>query len=544
MKILLVGKNSSLFRSIPKIPKSWFLVGHNELLNNFAVDPYDIVILFSWAKKNVSDNEKIFQLLKLKKVIFISSIAIYSIIVRNQWNKYPLEKSIFEKKYYEQGASIIRVGFTTKHSSGIIPYSDLNQLRNDIIFCLKNPSPKIIESYKLINGIIKQSRLSKYLYKASFQASNKFYRIMLEGLIKFIWGGKQLYGYTSDTHLLFQTNFQIGYGSIGSNLYQDNHGVVIVHGGDDIVLKKNGFRDTYIGRSVIGLSAYWHGVSIVKDKNNNFRRKVFSVQRKKPSFPFIKCPVKTIDILKKNITFETKKILKPQFFFDKLYLSAGPITNAMLLSEATNNPIYLSDQLIGIAGKVDLKELIELNFVKRIGPFVFGNKIYSPNPKKIMYDFRPSFKPKTKIMDENFYNRKGLNIISKLFSQLNISRINEALYLRFGFAFMSNNFNVTFQIGCKNVIKIHNRHVSRSINTLHISNYVVNGLKKFKSFKAIKKIQFFDSQHTYGGDDFIDNNKPLLKEKNLFILGSPTKMKFDAFHHTDRLINYLKKEFF
>ena len=83
MKILLVGKNSSLFRSIPKIPKSWFLVGHNELLNNFAVDPYDIVILFSWAKKNVSDNEKIFQLLKLKKVIFISSIAIYSIIVRN-----------------------------------------------------------------------------------------------------------------------------------------------------------------------------------------------------------------------------------------------------------------------------------------------------------------------------------------------------------------------------------------------------------------------------------------------------------------------------
>ena len=282
----------------------------------------------------------------------------------------------------------------------------------------------------------------------------------------------------------------------------------------------------------------------MKDKNNNFRRKVFSVKRKKPSFPFIKCPVKTIDILKKNITFETKKILKPQFFFDKLYLSAGPITNAMLLSEATNNPIYLSDQLIGIAGKVDLKELIELNFVKRIGPFVFGNKIYSPNPKKIMYDFRPSFKPKTKIMDENFYNRKGLNIISKLFSQLNISRINEALYLRFGFAFMSNNFNVTFQIGCKNIIKIHNHNVSRSITKTLLYDDIIAGLKKFKSFKSLKKIQFYDSQHIYGGNDFIDNNKILLKQKNIFILGSPTKMKFNAFHHTHRLINYLKKKDF
>ena len=543
MKILLVGKNSSLFRSIPKIPKSWFLVGHNELLNNFAVDPYDIVILFSWAKKNVSDNEKIFQLLKLKKVIFISSIAIYSIIVRNQWNKYPLEKSIFEKKYYEQGASIIRVGFTTKHSSGIIPYSDLNQLRNDIIFCLKNPSPKIIESYKLINGIIKQSRLSKYLYKASFQASNKFYRIMLEGLIKFIWGGKQLYGYTSDTHLLFQTNFQIGYGSIGSNLYQDNHGVVIVHGGDDIVLKKNGFRDTYIGRSVIGLSAYWHGVRIIRDERGNFRRKVSFVKRKSPKFPFIKCPVQKIDIQKKIITFETSKILKPQIPFNKLYLAAGPITNAVLLSEATNNPIYLSDQLIGIAGKVDLKELVKQKFVRQFGPFIFGNKIYTSDQRKIMYDFRPSFKQQSKLIDPNFYNRKGLNIFIKLLSQFNINRINEALYLRFGFAFVTNYFNVSFQIGCKNVIKIHNSNVSRSIIKSQLSSNVFEGLKKFKSFKPLKKIEFYDSQHIYGGSDFIDNNKMLLKDNNIFILGSPTKMKFDAFHHTHRMINNLRKNF-
>ena len=544
MKILLVGKNSSLFCKIPNIPKSWFLVGHKELLNGFSVDLYDVVILFSWAKKNIGDNEKIFQLLKFKKVIFISSVAIYSIIVRNQWNKYPLEKSIFEKKYYKNGASIIRVGFTNKYSSGIIPYSNLNQLRDDIIFCLKNPRPKIIESYKLINGIVNKSKLSKFLYKASFLTTNKFYRIPFEVLSKLIWGGRNLYGYSADTQLLFQSDFQIGYGSIGSNLYRDFHGVVIVHGGDDIILNKNGFKDTFVGRSVIGLSAYWHGVRIIKDESNNFRRKVSFVKRKKPKFPFIKCPVQKIDIKKKNIIFETNKILKPQIPFKKLYLAAGPITNAVLLSEATNNPIYLSDQLIGIAGTVDLRELIEYNFVRKIGLLVIGNKVYTPNKNEIMYDFRPSFKQKTRIIDSNFYNRKSLNIFSKLLTQFNISRINEALYLRFGFAFMTNKFNVTFQIGCKNVIKINNRHVSRSIKKLHISNYVFDGLKKFKSFKALKKIQFFDSQHTYGGDDFIDNNKTLLKEKNIFILGSPTKMKFDAFHHTYRLIHYLKKEFF
>jgi len=543
MKILLVGKNSSLLSKIPKIPKSWFQIGHKELLNGFIVDSYDVVILFSWAKRKSNDNDIIFQLLAKKRVIFISSISIYSLIVRDQWNNYPIQKALFEKKYYKNGASIIRVGVLTKLCSGVIAYSDLNQLRKDIIFCVNNRSPKIIDSYKFKKGAIKDSRLSKFLYKASFITSNKFYRILLEFLSKTIWRGRQFYGYTADTHLLFKPNFQIGYGSIGSQLYRDNHGPVIVHGGEDIILNKHGFKDTYVGRTIIGLSAYWHGVSIVKDKNNNFRRKVSLVKRKKPPLPFIKCPVKKIDILKKNIIFDTKKILKSQISFDKLYLSAGPITNSMLLSEATNYTIYLSDQLIGIAGKVDLKELIKYKFVKKIGPFILGNKIYSPDSKTIMYDFRPSFETKTKIIDSNFYNRKGLNIISKLFSQLNISRINEALYLRFGFAFMTNNFDVTFQIGCKNIIKIQNHDVRRSFKEANLSKEIVNGLIKFKSFKPLKKFQFYDSQHIYGGSDFIDHNKKLLKQQNIFILGSPTKMRFNAFHHTQRLINYLQKYF-
>ena len=94
---LIIGKNSNIIKSIADDLQGHHIVSHREI-DRINIAKYQHIFVFSWSHTDLNQNLILLEKLDLKKVIFVSTIAVMSLLKRNQWSRYPVDKAICEKK--------------------------------------------------------------------------------------------------------------------------------------------------------------------------------------------------------------------------------------------------------------------------------------------------------------------------------------------------------------------------------------------------------------------------------------------------------------
>lgn len=539
-KICIIGKNSQIVKSILWSEK-YFLISHKQL-NKLNLNQYSAFVLFSWSHNSLNDNLKIFHQLKNHRVIFISTIAVYSLLLRNQWNNYPNDKSKLEKLYWKNGSSVVRIGVVSKNYRATYPYSSPENILISIETCLKSKKQALMTPIEIIKMRENISIFEKVIYRLSFLSNSKFYRIICEAVIKFsIKKYIPLYGYSADSIRILSRPIQIGYGVIGSRNPFSDSCQIFTDNRKNIILKNNGFKDTWIGRNLNGLSSVWHGVKIVKKGKNFYKSVPLFIRRKKPPFDKIPIRVKSISLKYKQISLDTNKIINPVIPYYDLFLSMGPIENSKILSKCFNMQIKLSDHMIGCVGIVSTKSLIEKKFIYKKFNFIFGRKIFSDYKEKFILDFRPHIKS-NKLSLKNFYNEQTKGIIFKIINRLSFEQINQAFFNKFGFCYYQKDMDVWIQAIANNSITVKKDSVIKNRSFYNnIDDYLTKIRLSFPNILISSKLNFFDGQHITGGEKFLSKypKKLIYKKYNIKILGIPSNTNFNAFHHSWMLISNL-----
>ena len=522
-------------------PDDYCLISHNDLFD-CDLDSFDSFVVFSWSSFFREDNLKIFELIKDRKVVFISSISVLSLLVRPQWNRYPLEKSYFESLYWSAGASIVRLGvcFDTYRSS--IPYTSAESILAAINACLTATQQKMVTPV-FIKEKGKQSFFETILHRLSFFSENRNWRRICEGAIKFfVRGYTPLYGYTADCTNLLIKPIQLGYGAVGSQNPEAKKCQIVVDPRPNLKLERNGFRDTWIGRDIIGLSKLWHGVRIVKRGDEFYKHVPFSVKRKKAPFDAISKPVVSIDFADRTINLETNLLVLPNIPYRDLYMAMGALQNSIQLSKNLETTISLSDHSIASIGALETRELVGMGYLKKTFFLLAGRKVFVSEDKEFMLDFRPQVDADDNL-GENFYNQQAAGVMQKVFQRFSFSRLNQAFFNKFGICIWVNEMDVWVQVLMRDCILIRGDKVIKKKNEAILGEMLEEAKAQFPNIRMKKNISLFDAQHIMGGQSFLEENSlESLKERHgIEIIGVPNKMELDALHHTSLLIDYTSK---
>lgn len=534
-KICIVGANSKVVQSI-SWPEQFHLISHNDLPHQ-DLDQFSSFVVFSWSHSCVEDNENIFQKLRGRKVAFISTISVFSLILRPQWNSYPNEKSRFEKLYWSAGASIVRLGICFDNYDSHIPYSSPAAILQAIIVCVNGAEQRVITPVE-IKFRKKMSSLEMGLHRLSYLSRGRIWRMMCEVIVKvFIRKYIPLYGYTADVVNMLVRPLQAGYGAVGSRDIGSPSRQIIVDPRPNLLLEKNGFKDTWVGRDIIGLSKTWHGVQIV-EKGDYFHKKVpFFVRRKKPPFDAIQTPIALVDFAKKTLMFDTEVIVKPEMPYHCLYLAMGPIKNSIEISKNFNETIHLSDHSIGSIGTIRAADLIKAGYLKRLGCFLIGRRIYRGEKNDFILDFRP-FIAGDQGLNKNFYNEQARGIIYKLIKRFSFQRLNQAFFNKFGICFWQSRIDGWIQILMDDCIATSGDDVQRKNDLTKIHAVQKEIITAFPSMDLRSEVSLFDAQHIMGGRNVFEkvSAKDMKIKYGIEVLGVPNESQPNAFHHTWSLI--------
>jgi hypothetical protein len=544
---LIIGKNSLIVKKISKKLINFEFISHRDI-KKYDLNKYNFIFLFSWPKNVDKGFRDLLELIPKKKLIFISSIAVFSCFLRPQPYKYPNQKLLIENYVLKNNGSVLRLGIFHKSwssfNSNVMPYTSYDSLIK-LLNSWSMSNSKVINLFDLNENDVTNSIFFNFLYKIHSQINIKFIRVFMDTILKF--SGSKNYGYTKDCLFFFEKQIQIGYGVLGENLLRMNQDKVIltiVSGKKNLQLKSNGFRNTLIGYNFNGLKKFWHGVSIKLNKDGTFKKKskIF-ISRKRFPKKF------TIDhILKINDTHDKFEIIgeKAIFFSKKIYFAAGPVENVKLISSLLNfeGKVNFSDHDLILIGNCDTDELINKNYLLKKWFFIINNKIFT-NKSSFMLDFRPFSKETLNKNNSEFYIDTTQNIIYKLIRGFSLSRINEAIFNKFGiaiyrkktlcFAQILNSDCIELNLSNKKIIKkrVPNEFVKELINLISA---------RLDSFNPLNSSISIDSQHIIGGNKLLYNNKlkNLIRSKRIYIAGSPTKRKLDFRHHSELLISDLR----
>jgi hypothetical protein len=557
-KKLIIGKNSTIVSKIAGSLVNFDFVSHRSI-EKLDYSEYQRIFLFSWSHESWAQNLSMLQKIDLRKLVFISTTAVFSLHVRKQWNKYPNWKLAAENMVLKNGGSVLRIGVwdenVLSNSVGYIPITSpaaLCSILNNFDF----DTSKTVTVAEVAKGkTIGQVRVSltKIIHHIALRLPAKFvFQAPLELIVKKFLSSS--YGYSADSALFFCDTAIIGYGAIGSSFYLNNFNSsqkprIVVSGKENILLNNNGFIDTRIGRRIVGLSEYWHGASVAKRSPGFFIKYVpFFVRRPAPPIPYLVAHVSSIEECGNQIRLNLESEVIKGLHLDckKVILSAGAVENCRLLRPFSNESYSFSDHEIGMIGKVPLSTLKRQNYINvYFGIFIAGRRVYAntlaTGAVEFMVDFRPLNNRKHDAQAMNIYNDTSLNIFKKLIRSLSFEQLNEAIFNKFGFAVATPQLSVFAQIESPNCIKCDtDGRLSRSrLSNETVSQVLADIKNNFDGFLADSSIHLSDGQHIMGGEQLLRAAKlqVLIKNGSIQILGSPTSRRLGAFHHTVRLLD-------
>ena len=555
-KSLIIGKNSRIVREISEFLDGFDLISHTEIRQT-NMDIYNKIYLFSWSHGEFKENTEMIKNLDLSKVCFISSIAVLALLKRRQWAQYPNAKAQIEKIVLDSGGQVIRIGIwgdaEAKKVGGFIPLTT-SRILVKTLQASRNSNEKVFHAFELT------------------EFASKGWQKFLEGLFGFISDmvpghtAFQLplavsarlfklkrYNYTRDCLHYFQQRVLIGYGAIGSAISKEakknNVGLqVVVSPNVNQLWSKNGFVNTMIGYDQIGLSGYWHGVSIEDDLVHGPRKKVpIIVKRPKPPLGTIKLHVDELIFGKSHIMLVNhhEYLSSVGIWTNQVHLAGGIYQNLSLLMKHISMPATrLSDHELVNLGTIDKKELLKKYFIKKIGFFVFGRKVdeVEINLRCILLDFRPSAKKRRGSFNNDLiYSNRTVKIIAELLKNFSLSTINQAVFNKFGFALdLTEKFDVYAQIECDQCITIDSYgKIKRSrIEAKELTLIQHHLCSRYSTFHALSSPSSVDAIHLYGRLEVFDTNlEPYIKNNSLTIYcQAPEGERLGGRHHTRRLI--------
>lgn len=555
MRKLIVGKNSSIVKSIKDEIKNCEFISHRDL-NSINANTYDQVYIFSWSHKSLSENLDILSKFDLTKLVFISTIAVLSIVKRTQWAAYPQHKRICENIVLKGGGKIIRIGIwhksVPKNLYGTIPITS----RKDLVKLINYPNKNdemVFHPFNLIDKRINSISLcgANILNHISEKLPNiKYLQLPFLLINKLLFTNR--YGYTHDCLTLFNNTLVVGYGAIGSEVSNklNQKGIkhsVVVSPKPNLVINTNGFNNFYIGRNHEGLSNLWHGVSIRKKDSKTFYKHVpIIIKRPKVKSAAIKAHL--TDVSEFDGVFELKLensgVEDAKLFCRNLHLCAGVSENVSLLNKSFNLKAKFSDHEIASIGHISSKELYKHKYLKKYFFFQTGRKVMKLKylQKDCLIDFRPmtgANKSNTSDEDLSIYKSRTSLLVKKILLRKSWRLINQAFFNKFGISIKTNTYEVHAQIpsyDCIEFSKLGNLERQRvPVSEIHA---IQDELKK--SFSTFKKsnIVTTDGIHLFGGVDLKKYPKlhELIKSQRLFMHGNSNNGELlGAFHHTKRL---------
>ncbi|MDB4832364.1 hypothetical protein OAH48_01315 [Methylophilaceae bacterium] len=545
IKKLIIGKNSSIVKGMFKNLKNFDYISHQDI-NKTDLQPYKWIFLFSWSKTSINDNKKIIKKIPKKKLVFISTVAMYSLNLRDQWNKYVVNKNEIEKIVEQNKSYIVRLGiFNNNKHFGVIPYTSLVSVVN-LLNNWSGNEDQVIDLYSIVTTKKEKNLLVETLNKISRVFFNVYsIRIIIESIIKYIFKSAN-YGYTADTLCFFHKKIQVGYGAIGCEYYKKNNfkHLVIASDAEDYKINKGGFINTILGFKYTGLSKYWHGAYLTT-KNNIIKKHVpLFVRRNKIPSNNVIGHVEQIEYINNFFKIKVSNQKRSAYYFcEKLVLSSGSIENVKLLRQITQkklNNYFFSDQEWFSFGEIALDEALDMGYIKKFGPFIYrGKLLHIPNQKNYssLIEFRPLSYSKHINNDLLFYSDTTKNILIKIYTQFSFSRLNEAFFNKFGFSFLTHNIVAVGQVDAKNCITLkedlrleRKRIVGREF--LKIRNKLSSN---FETFIKYNHFNSADSQHISSDlqilkDKFVEN---LLRKKVLIYLGLRHDLEVNKFYPTN-----------
>lgn len=539
-RVCVIGANSKVVQTI-SWPDNFELVSHKNL-GSLNLCDYDAFVIFSWSHDDNDQNIEIFKALRGYKAIFISSISVLALLVRGQWNNYPNDKALLERLYWEEGNSIIRLGVCSDNYNSSIPFTSPDIILTAILDCVSSVKQKIVTPFEVISRK-DPSKAERFFNKLSFLSDAKIWRILCEAAVKCLPGQQTLlYGYTADCVNLLVKPIQLGYGALGSRNNEAKKCQIIVDPRPNLMLERDGFRDTWIGRDRIGLSNLWHGVRIVKKGHNYFKKVPVFIRRKKPPLGAVSMPVKSIDFANRMVNLETNLLVLPNIPYRGLYMAMGALPNAIELSKNLEISMSLSDHSIASIGALKTRELVGMGYLKKAFFLLAGRKVFVSEEKEFMLDFRPRVDGDDNL-GENFYNQLAAGVIKKVFQRFSFSRLNQAFFNKFGICIWVNEMDVWVQVLMRDCILISGNKVVKKMDESKLAEVLDRVRVGFPNIRMKKDISLFDAQHIMGGQSFLEKNSVgSLKERfGIEIIGVPNEMELDALHHTSTLINYISK---
>ncbi|MAJ37335.1 MAG: hypothetical protein CMC19_05315 [Flavobacteriaceae bacterium] len=511
MKTFLIGKNSTLYNKLKKLLSSVELIekSHKELSQ---VDYGKNIVVFSYDPKSFEANRKMLDFLltkKPKKLIYISTTAIYSNHYTDGYVYPRIKKEIENYLIQYENVQIIRVGmvegfFDSSKFFGWIKYSSMKLISKTIKNVLDGKtSLKIVEAWEsqlIENAKILRRMIFGVLVVLEKLLKSKFhYTRPLDLILKIL--GEQNYGYTftSNQFNTYSKHTIIGSGmaalGVSEALDQQNkiYHTRLIHAKTSKIKYHELSSPEKSIESIEngGNSNLWHSViSNFLDQDDNFAtfrwffenlypNSIKNLQQ--PSFSFIPIfpirPLKKLTTKKKKLNNliddtiiyieknETAKILihgiKSSYTTENLYLCTGSISSLKLLSDSGFIKTYestISDHLVGYFGQfrgpLRNKQIIRtLN-----GHFKKFHEI-KLNNRSLYVTLRPAnfdFKDITKANEfRNFFGRSSKSIYISLLSKINPGLVLEALYNKFGIEFnLSGVYNIVGHIESKNTVSI------------------------------------------------------------------------------------------
>lgn len=553
MKVI-IGKNSRIIKSIEPVlqGKDYRIISHQDV---YDINWRDVesIYLFSWDHKSWYGNENLLNAIPRSKVIFISTVAVYSLLVRKQWNKYPNQKYLAEKIILESGGKVVRFGIVGEESleklTGCIPFTSSEMIMS---LLLMTPSRlgKVTNLYTLRNGLQRHSLIQHASYNFAniigyLFPSSVFFRAPLELLLKLL--GVNRYGYTKDMLSLFGNESLIGFGVLGSTYCKvsTKPDVVFVSGKDDVMLNGDGFIGTRIGKKNSGLAKFWHGVEIVR-KHGSYK-KVVPLFVKRPHVPIashrIEVDKLSIEDNKLKLSLSSE-IEQAEVFCNRAVLAAGAVGNVMILRDYFDTCV-LSDHEIGSVGKISSLSPTLKNYFKFYGPLMVGRRVHridEPGTEAII-DFRPE--TNRNHVENPIYNDSTFNILKKLIQRASLSQINEAIFNKFGIGFRTRYLNVFVQIVSKDCVNIDKncKMTRQRLDQIQLNRLLQLIGFDFPDFQAAKDIKLVDGIHAHGAASLLSNSdiSHAISSNRLQILGSPHWLELDACHHTKKLIREIQE---
>ena len=221
-KKIIIGKSTTisnlLIKEIPYIQQ----ISHS-LSYTFDFSSFDEIYFVGWNNKAPMEVLGLLNWVDLKKVIFFSSISVFSIQLRPQWANYPKFKLSAENLVLQGGGKVIRLGriidasLPKPYFSKISPVTPIFLL---VEYMLSNNKERIKNLFFLSssNTGLPDKLSSLALHRISRVFPSQFlFQAPFAALAKVL--GINSYGYGSDAERSMLNSIQIGFGALGSAYY-------------------------------------------------------------------------------------------------------------------------------------------------------------------------------------------------------------------------------------------------------------------------------------------------------------------------------------